>query len=47
MAVAPTPTDDPVHIVADDPALAAGSGLTVTVTVFEFTQLFELVSVTV
>ena len=37
----------PTHIVALEPALAAGSGLTVTVTVPEFTQLFELVSVTV
>ena len=41
------PTDEPVHIVADDPALAAGSGFTVTVTVFEFMQLLEFVSVTV
>ena len=41
------PTDEPTHIVALEPAAAAGSGLTVTVTVLEFTQLFEFVSVTV
>ena len=41
------PTDEPTHIVAAEPVLAAGSGLTVTVTVLEFTQLFEFVSVTV
>ena len=41
------PADDPVQIVAAEPALAAGSGFTVTVTVPEFTQLLELVSVTV
>ena len=46
-AVAPIPVDEPTHIVALEPALAAGRGLMVTVTVLEFTQLFEFVSVMV
>jgi len=43
---APIDTDDPLQIVADDPAAAVGNEFTVTVTGFEFEQL-PLVSVTV
>jgi len=39
--------DEPVQIVALEPADATGKLLTVTVTLFEFTQPLELVSVTV
>ena len=44
---APIDNDDPLQIVADDPAAATGNGLTVTVTLFDLTQLLPLVSVTV
>jgi len=44
---APIDTDDPLQIVAADPADAVGNGLTVTVTEFDLTQLLPLVSVTV
>jgi len=45
--VDPIEVDDPLQIVAFDPAAAVGNGLTVTVTEFDFTQLLLLVSVTV
>jgi len=44
---APIDADDPLQIVAFDPAVAAGNGLTVTVTLFDLIQLLLLVSVTV
>src|SRR6185312_2548489 len=46
-ALAPIDVDEPVQIVALEPADATGRLLTVTVTLFEFTQPLELVSVTV
>jgi len=44
---APIDADDPLQIVALEPAAADGNGFTVTVTEFDFTQLLLLVSVTV